>query len=162
MNEAYLLTGSNMGDRTANLTVANELISQRCGKVCKNSSIYETAAWGNRTQSSFLNQALYVNTPLNAFDLLSTLLSIEKELGRVRNERYGPRIIDIDIIFFNHEVINGPKLKIPHPEMQKRMFVLLPLSEIAAAYIHPLLKVSVSELLQKCDDRLAVKKFLPA
>lgn len=162
MNEAYLLTGTNLGDRSANLRLANELINQRCGEIIRYSSVYETEAWGKTDQPPFLNQALCINTQFNPFDLLSGLLSVEKGLGRVRNEKYGPRIIDIDIIFFNHAVINGAKLQIPHPEMQRRLFVLLPLSEIASEYVHPLSYVSVQELLRRCSDQLTVKKYLPA
>ena len=160
MNQAYLVTGTNIGNRSSNLAAANELIKQNCGEIIRCSSIYETEPWGNTNQSSFLNQALCINTALDPANLLSCLLSIEKKLGRVRKEKYGPRIIDIDIIFYNQEVIDESKLQIPHPEMQHRLFVLFPLSEIASEFIHPVFNITIREMLEQCNDQLTVKKFL--
>ncbi|HUR66123.1 MAG TPA: 2-amino-4-hydroxy-6-hydroxymethyldihydropteridine diphosphokinase [Chitinophagaceae bacterium] len=159
MNTAYLLTGGNLGNRQANLALAKEHISQQCGTLVKVSSLYETAAWGNTDQPAFLNQALQLETNLHARQLLRRLLKIEKQMGRERKEKYGPRIIDIDILFFNEEVHNYSLLKLPHPEMQNRRFALLPLAEIAPDIIHPVLKRSVSELLYECPDLLEVKKY---
>jgi len=162
MNQAYLVTGGNMGNRTVNLFTAKQLIGKSCGEIIHSSSLYETEAWGNPNQETFLNQAVCISTLYSASDLLIELLSIEERMGRIRKEKYGPRIIDIDIIFFNHDVIRENKLQIPHPEMQHRLFVLLPLSEIAPDYIHPVSGYSVNELLLRCNDTLTVKKFLPA
>lgn len=160
MNSAYLITGGNIGNRQEELAYAAKLIEERCGRVIDKSSIYETAAWGKTDQESFFNQALVLETTLNARDLLNEILYIENLMGRDRIEKYGPRIIDIDIIFFNHQVIKEPGLVVPHPEMTRRRFVLEPLSEVIPAYIHPLYYRTVTELLIECDDTLPVKKVL--
>jgi len=123
------------------------------------SSLYETAAWGKTDQPSFLNQALELETSLNAKQLIRRILKAEKIMGRIRNEKYGPRLIDIDILLFNNEKHNYEFLKIPHPEMQNRRFALLPLAEIAAGIIHPVLNKTINELLKECKDELPVKKY---
>ncbi len=159
MNKAYLLTGGNIGNRKAFLLQARKLLLQYCGKITAASSFYETAAWGNTDQSPFLNQALEITTTLNSRQLIRKILKIEKLMGRIRKEKYGPRNIDIDILLFNAEVQDISFLKVPHPEMQKRRFALLPLAEIAPALIHPVLKKSIQELLNDCSDTLEVKKI---
>lgn len=159
MNQAYLLTGGNMGNRRENLAKAFESIKKDCGPVLKASSIYETAAWGKNDQPSFLNQVLEIEMALTPPQLLKTILHIEEKIGRVRQEKYGPRIIDIDILLFNDEVHQLPMLKIPHPQLQNRRFVLAPLAEIAPDLIHPVLKKTIAELLAICPDKLAVKKI---
>jgi 2-amino-4-hydroxy-6-hydroxymethyldihydropteridine diphosphokinase len=159
MRTAYLLIGGNMGDRIAYLTNAKEVIAEQCGKVVNTSSLYETAAWGNTNQPAFLNQVLQIRTALNARQLMRLLLKIETQMGRIRQQKYGPRIIDIDILLFNGEIHHQYSLQIPHPQMQNRRFALLPLAEIAPAIIHPLLKKRVSALLKNCPDTLAVKKY---
>lgn len=160
MNIAYLLTGGNMGDRPENLRLAVRAIEERAGHIQQSSGLYQTAAWGKTDQPDFLNQALCLHTPLDAHQLLHELLTIEKELGRVRLEKYGARLIDIDIIFFNNAIISEPHLKLPHPFMQERRFVLAPMAEIAPKLIHPVLNKTVAELLAICPDKLQVKKFL--
>lgn len=159
MNLAYLLTGGNLGNRENNLALAKELIDQQCGRVTLASFLYETAAWGNTDQPSFLNQVLQLETKLTARQLIRRLLKIERQMGRERKERYGPRIIDIDILLFNDEVHHYPLLKLPHPEMQNRRFALLPLAEIAAGAVHPVFHKTIRELLEECTDQLAVKKY---
>ena len=158
MNKAYLLTGGNKGDRHSNLNRASELIEKSCGRIARRSELYETAAWGNTDQAAFLNQALLIETEMSAPDLMKTLLEIEEQLGRVRFEKYGPRIIDIDILLFNHAIIDTPLVRVPHPELQNRRFALTPLSEIAAAYEHPALHKTIRVLLDECEDLLPVKK----
>lgn len=159
MNKAYLLTGGNMGDREAYLKEASTLLREQCGEISNASSFYETSAWGNTNQPAFLNQALELQTTLNARQLIRKILKIEKAIGRVRKEKYGPRIIDIDILLFNTDSYDLTFLKVPHPEMQNRRFALLPLSEIAADVIHPIFHKPVSQLLQECPDELNVKKY---
>jgi 2-amino-4-hydroxy-6-hydroxymethyldihydropteridine diphosphokinase len=159
MDEVYLLTGGNIGNRLQYLLKAKEQIQKRCGSVLKESSIYETAAWGKEDQKAFLNQVLKIKTTLTPDSLLNTVLEIEEDLGRKREVKYGPRTIDIDILFFNEDIINRVGLKIPHPQMQNRRFVLTPLNEIAADKIHPSLLKTVSQLLAECPDPLAVYKF---
>ena len=159
MNRAFLLTGSNLGDREKNLAAARELISLHAGTIGDASFIYETAAWGKTDQPSFLNQAIELHTLLNAKQLIRRILRMEKTMGRVRDEKYGPRIIDIDILLFNDEIHDFPFLKTPHPEMQHRRFALLPLSEIAADLLHPVFNKTIAELLKECPDQLEVKRF---
>jgi len=159
MNITYLLIGGNLGNRQENLATARFLIGKHCGQITRESSVYETAPWGKFDQPGFLNQALEVNTELNARQLIRRILKVEKIMGRIRKEKLGPRIIDIDILLFNDEIQDIPFLKLPHPEMQHRRFVLIPLSEIAAEIIHPVLKKNISQLLHECPDELEVKKI---
>lgn len=159
MNKAYLLTGGNLGNREENLAAAREMIAQHCGTIIHASSLYETAAWGKTDQPPFLNQALELHTELNARQLIRRILKIEKQMGRIREEKYGPRIIDIDILLFNEEIHDYRLLKLPHPEMQNRKFALLPLAEIAPYVIHPVLRKTITELLSECKDELPVKKY---
>jgi 2-amino-4-hydroxy-6-hydroxymethyldihydropteridine diphosphokinase len=151
--------GGNMGDRLANLENARAAIQEQVGNILSYSSIYETAAWGMEDQAAFLNQALMINTPFDASELLENLLKIEKAMGRIRNQPLGPRTIDLDIIFFNDQILDTENLTIPHPHMQKRNFVLTPLNEIAPDYIHPIFKKSINQLLIDCTDKLlCIKK----
>lgn len=159
MNTAYLLTGGNMGKREENLALAREAIQAYCGEIKAVSSLYETAAWGKTDQPSFLNQALQIETTLSPRQLLKQILKTEEQIGRKRKEKYGPRIIDIDILFFNQQVFDSPSLKIPHPQIQNRRFVLTPLVEIAPGLIHPVLKKTISELLSATEDQLEVSLF---
>jgi 2-amino-4-hydroxy-6-hydroxymethyldihydropteridine diphosphokinase len=158
MNTAYLLIGGNLGDRAAYLALAVQHISALCGRVTSTSSVYETAAWGNTNQPAFYNQAICVETILEAETLLERLLAIELEMGRVREEKYGPRTIDLDILMINDFVVDTPTLTIPHPQMHNRRFALLPLNEIAPALHHPVLDKTIHELLLNCPDTLDVQK----
>ncbi|MBB2144361.1 2-amino-4-hydroxy-6-hydroxymethyldihydropteridine diphosphokinase [Pedobacter sp. LMG 31464] len=159
INRTYLLLGSNLGDRELYLDRAVQLISEKVGDVIIKSAVYETEPWGNANQPGFLNLALGVDTRLLPFELLETVLEIEIVLGRVRHEKWGSRLIDIDIIFYGDEIITvDDKLQIPHPEMQHRKFVLEPLAEIAPNLIHPILGKSITELLVTLTDTLSVSK----
>jgi 2-amino-4-hydroxy-6-hydroxymethyldihydropteridine diphosphokinase len=159
MNRVYLLTGGNVGNRQQYLQESARLIETDCGEITGRSALYETAAWGKTDQATFLNQALELSTTLPAGELMDVLLRIEQGIGRRRAEKYGPRIIDIDILLYGHAVIASPRLTVPHPHMAARRFALVPLHEIAAAFIHPVLHKTIAELLLECPDPLPVKKF---
>ena len=159
MNEVYLLIGGNMGDRMMYLTKAKKEIEKQCGQIVQQSSVYETAAWGMEEQAAFLNLALEIETQLSPQQLLKTILTIEENLGRKRNIKYGPRLIDIDILLFGDAIIDVHGLKVPHPQMQHRRFVLEPLNEIAPEKIHPVLQKTIAQLLSACTDPLTVNKI---
>lgn len=159
MVQTYLLIGGNVGNRLQNLEKAAELIGAKVGKILRRSAIYETEAWGKNDQPAFLNQVLLAATSLQPQALLQTILGIEQEMGRARQEKYGPRTIDIDILLFDDLVLETGELAIPHPQLHLRRFALTPLAEIAASVIHPVLKKSIDELLLECPDKLAVKKL---
>lgn len=156
MNKAYLLMGGNVGDTKQIFLTAIVLLESECGIVSKKSSLYDTAPWGKADQQNFLNQALLLDTPLSAHDLLRNILYIEEKMGRRRLEKNGPRVIDIDILLYNELIIDDVQLSIPHPELQFRRFALTPLAEIAPSYIHPILHKSVAQLLLECGDQLEV------
>ena len=158
MNTVYLLLGSNMGDSEQLLIVATSMIEKNIGKLVKSSSIYRTAAWGNEDQPDFLNQIIIVSSSLSSSTLLKEIFIIEKEMGRVRTTKNAARVIDIDMLFFNDEIIQTENLTVPHKQIQNRKFVLVPLAEIAPDFIHPVLKKSSLELLSICSDKLNVQK----
>lgn len=159
MNKAYLLIGGNIGDREGFLAAARRGIEERCGTISQQSSLYQTAAWGLTDQEAFLNQAIAVNTLLTPDDLLTAVLSLEESIGRKRELRFGPRTIDIDILFFNGAEVQREGLHIPHPEVQNRRFALVPMAEIAAQLWHPVLHKTIAQLLAECPDSLPVHKI---
>ncbi|WP_333864380.1 2-amino-4-hydroxy-6-hydroxymethyldihydropteridine diphosphokinase [Sphingobacterium sp.] len=159
MNKIYILLGTNLGNRFQQLDLARKQLESRIGAIIETSSIYETAAWGVEDQPAFLNQALLITTDLQALECLEITQSIEQELGRIRIKKWGERVIDIDLIYFNQDIIDLPTLRIPHPFIAERRFVLAPLVEIAPDYIHPLYKKNNVYLLDKCKDDLPVKKI---
>jgi len=156
LNTAYLSLGSNEGNREQWLQQAIGLIAQKCGDITAKSPIYETAAWGINAQPDFLNMVLCINTPLSPEQLIRTILGIETSLGRTRTVKWGPRTIDIDILFYNNEIIELPDLIIPHPFLHERRFILTPLADIAPGYLHPKLNKTISQLLADCPDDLNV------
>lgn len=159
LEKIYLLTGSNLGNREQQLMQAVQMLNENTGEVTAQSSFYETEAWGLTDQPDFLNQALELITLLSPQQLIESILKIEKEMGRIRNEKWTARLIDIDMIFYGSRIIKAETLTIPHPFMHERNFVLVPLMEIAADFIHPVFKLSVRELYERCEDRLTVKTF---
>jgi 2-amino-4-hydroxy-6-hydroxymethyldihydropteridine diphosphokinase len=161
MNVTYLCLGGNIGDREKALSHAIQKISEQVGDIQAKSTIYETEAWGVENQQAYLNQCIKVKTDLKATELIDVLLLIEKELGRERtiNQIYEPRTIDIDILFYNNDIINESKLLVPHPRLHVRKFVLIPLEEIASNYLHPLLNKTIFNLLSECEDTSDVKLF---
>ena len=152
----YLHTGSNLGDRISYLTQACEMLEKQVGKISNRSQWYETEAWGMKDQPNFINQALEVQTELVPEEVLFHIKKIEKEIGRQKNEKWHERIIDIDILFFGDNILSTEKLKIPHPHCHERMFVLIPLMEIAGDLVHPILNLTIEELYMNCEDPLEV------
>ncbi|MEH0155541.1 2-amino-4-hydroxy-6-hydroxymethyldihydropteridine diphosphokinase [Limibacter armeniacum] len=157
LKTAYILLGGNLGDRMLMLDNAQKQIAKLAGEVVKVSGDYETAAWGVEDQPSFFNRVLAIQTDKEPMQLLETLQQIELDLGRERHVKWGARLIDIDILFYEDEVIDLPRLKVPHPFLHERRFTLVPLAEIAENYLHPVLKKSVSALLECCPDELEVQ-----
>ncbi|MCX2740211.1 2-amino-4-hydroxy-6-hydroxymethyldihydropteridine diphosphokinase [Pontibacter anaerobius] len=159
MPKVYLLLGGNLGDRTLYLQQARESINQQVGTLTHSSKVYETAAWGKTEQPNFLNQVLEVQTELPPEQVLQSINQIEQELGRVRHEHWGARVIDIDILFYDDLVQQTQRLIIPHPQLHLRRFTLLPLAELAPELEHPVLHTSINQLLQACPDELEVWEF---
>jgi 2-amino-4-hydroxy-6-hydroxymethyldihydropteridine diphosphokinase len=159
MGIAALLLGSNEGDRVTYLDKAKEFIETQVGLITKESSLWETAAWGITDQPNFINQALLVETILEPHLLLEKLLGIEELLGRKRIEKWGPRIIDIDILYYDNIIINENDLKIPHPFLPERRFTLIPLNEISPVWVHPILHKTVGKMLEDCDDEGEVSVY---
>ena len=159
MNRVYIQLGSNLGDREGYLKQSQVMLIDEIGLIIKKSRIYESSPWGVENQGSFLNQVLLLETDVKPFDLLDRILNIEKEMGRVRIEKWGERIIDIDILFYNDEIIETNNLCIPHPYISKRRFVLSPLEEIAKNYIHPILQKTINKLLLECLDEEKVSVY---
>ncbi len=159
MYKTYLLLGSNMGNSQQQLTIAVKSIAQQIGNVIRQSNLYATAAWGNPDQPDFLNQVIIVETKLTALQTIESILNIEKKMGRVRTTKNAPRIIDIDILFFNKEIIATKHLTVPHPQIENRRFVLVPLNELSPNFIHPVSHKTIHRLLNDCADTLNVKKF---
>ncbi len=160
MKNIFLGIGTNIGDREANLNAAVGRIEEKLGHVIKSSSVYETEPWGFNSENKFLNIVVEVETTLLPSELLDSIHSIEALLGRLRGEvQYSSRVIDIDIIFYEDQFIIEKDLIIPHPLMQERKFVLVPLCEIASELVHPVLKKPVADLLKSCRDVNVVKKY---
>ena len=156
---AYLCLGSNLEDRERNLTLALSLISQRV-KLQKTSSIYETKPVGYREQPLFLNLVCQIKTNMNPEELLQLAKDIEREMGRIPGkQRNSPRLIDIDILFYNDRIIASKKLTVPHPRLPERAFVLIPLAEIAPRLIHPELDKSIAELTANVAGHDGVRKY---
>jgi 2-amino-4-hydroxy-6-hydroxymethyldihydropteridine diphosphokinase len=158
-HQVYLSMGANLGERLANLGAALELLQARAGSVEAFSDVYETTPWGFSAGTSFLNMAVCIATRLNPLELLECCLTIESELGRVRQNKsngYISRPIDIDLLFYEELIISTPRLKLPHPLLPQRKFVLIPLYEIAPDFKHPILNKTIGSLLSDCNDVLDV------
>ena len=159
MINVFLLLGSNLGDRHLFLKQAIQHIETDIAPVLKASSIYETQSWGKTDAPDYLNQVVMLQTGLSAQVILQKILNIEHILGRGRGEKWGPRTIDIDILFYGQTIIDEPGLQIPHPELHKRRFTLEPLAEIAPDLVHPLLKNNILHIKNQLKDNLIVKKL---
>ena len=153
---AYVALGSNLGDKEANLHKALELLQERGVEIVKTSTFISTEPYGVTDQPQFLNGVCEVRTSLEPLELLHTLLDIEQEMGRVRLRHWGERNIDLDLLLYEDVVMDTPELKLPHPDMQNRDFVLLPLAEIAPELVHPILQKSIEELSNLYISKRAV------
>jgi 2-amino-4-hydroxy-6-hydroxymethyldihydropteridine diphosphokinase len=157
MKKIFLGLGSNMGERAKNLEDSITRVEESVGKIITRSSVYRTQPWGFESENEFLNMVIYVDTDLTPSGLLNVILMIESQLGRVRSgQKYTSRIIDIDILLYDNEIVDDEVLVIPHPRMQDRRFVLVPLAEIAPDIIHPVIGKSIASLLKSCKDESRV------
>ncbi|MHC1779875.1 MAG: 2-amino-4-hydroxy-6-hydroxymethyldihydropteridine diphosphokinase [Bacteroidales bacterium] len=159
INKAYLLLGGDKGDRLANIKFAITRLASLSETTPLVSDVYESDPWGFDSNLKFLNVAAIISTKLDSASLLIELHEIEKDLGRIRDlnlNSYTSREMDVDIIFFNNDIVDNEKLTIPHPRMHLRRFVLTPLSQIAPQYVHPVINKSIKELLDECPDKSTV------
>ena len=159
MIRVFLLLGSNLGDRSAYLKEAIAHISKDIAPVLNISSVYETQSWGKTDAPDYLNQVIELETSLSARTVLEKILKIETILGRKREEKWGSRTLDIDILFYGQDIINEPDLQVPHPELHKRRFTLEPLAEIAASMIHPIINKNILQIKNELKDSLIVKIY---
>ncbi|HTH82735.1 MAG TPA: 2-amino-4-hydroxy-6-hydroxymethyldihydropteridine diphosphokinase [Mucilaginibacter sp.] len=159
MNDVFLLLGSNLGDRKLLLNQAIRHIEYEIAPAIKISSVYETQSWGKTDEPDYLNMVVSLQTDMPAKAILEKILNIEHVMGRKRDEKWGSRLIDIDILYYDSAVIDEPGLHVPHPEMHKRRFTLEPLAEIAPDFVHPVIKKNSIELKNELKDNLIVKKL---
>jgi 2-amino-4-hydroxy-6-hydroxymethyldihydropteridine diphosphokinase len=159
LHQAVLLLGSNEGDSLQNLIFAENEISKWAGQIKEASSIYTSEAWGKKDQSDFLNKVISIETALNPIALLKTLLTIEQSAGRIRKEKWGPRTLDIDILYFDDIVYKDDQLMIPHTGIASRHFTLVPLCEICPMHIHPVTGKSNQWMLENCTDHGQVNLY---
>lgn len=159
-NTAYIGVGSNQGDPLSNCTGAiDRICASKKNRLLKQSSYYRTEPWGYREQNDFINLVIKVQTSYTLLELLDFLQSVERELGRVRTIPWGPRTIDLDILFYNNDIFTSPRLTIPHPHIGNRDFVLIPLEEIDPHLVHPVYRKTVTQLLETLDDSSGVTKL---
>ena len=157
MNKACLLLGGNLGNVSLNFKIASEYMANCCGEITNKSNLYQSESWGFEAKELFLNQVLIIETKLTAQELLQETQSIEQKIGRKtksQNQEYQSRLIDIDILFFEDDIIQTENLTIPHPRLHLRNFTLAPLHELIPNYIHPKLKKSISWLFENSKDKI--------
>ena len=154
----FLSLGGNLGNTREIFEGTYPHIEKKIGKIAVYSSIYQTEAWGPIPQADFLNQVVLVTTTLKPEACLTELLEIERQFGRERKERWGPRTLDLDILFYGDVIIAAPDLSIPHPRIAERKFILTPLAEIAPLFEDPIAKKSMVTLLKECTDESQVNR----
>jgi 2-amino-4-hydroxy-6-hydroxymethyldihydropteridine diphosphokinase len=159
VNTAFLHLGSNEGNRLDMIKSAISMIENKIGKVTAKSALYETEAWGLKDQPDFINQAIKVSTTSTAIETLELCKKIEADLGGIKKEKWGQRSIDIDLLFWNDSVLKNEKLTLPHPQIENRNFVLIPLMEIAGEYVHPILNKTIEEIFDECEDECEVMLY---
>lgn len=159
MQTVYLLLGSNLGDRNAYLKEALQQLEKSVGRVIRTSSVYETQSWGVANQPDYLNQVVEMETLFLPDKILEKTQYIEENLYRERTKKWDSRTIDIDVLFYGTEIIDLPNLKIPHLQIQNRLFTLVPLNELIPNFVHPILNKTIQELRQEVSDELLVKKI---
>ena len=155
----FLQIGSNIGDRHSNLLKCLKNIEVSIGKIIKQSKIYVSECWGVENQRDYLNMVVAIKTRYNPSEVLKIVLSIENDLGRVRKKKWDSRIIDIDILFFDKQIIKSKELIIPHKHLHQRLFVLKPFADIAPFFIHPELKRNIKQLIKECKDQNKVFEY---
>ena len=161
MIKLYILLGGNIGNKQFVFSETRERLAAQVGPITQQSAVYETEPWGFESSDMFWNQAIEIETGLSPDEVLDQTHGIEQALGRIRKEnQFDSRIIDIDVLFFGSQIVNQPNLEIPHPRIQDRKFVLVPLSEIAPDLVHPVFRKTIGELLDECTDQLQVKKLI--
>lgn len=159
-NSVFISLGGNLGNTREIFKNVYAEIQKKLGPITKKSSIYQTAAWGPIPQPDFLNQVLLLSTESMPETVMAILLDIEESLGRIREERWGPRVIDLDILFYEDLIQSTELLQLPHPEIANRKFVLIPLVEIAADKPHPISQKTMSELLAETEDKTEVNGLI--
>lgn len=159
MNQVVFILGGNLGDRLGLIGSAAELLESTFGPVLLKSSIFETEAWGGKSNGNYLNQVIVFNTSFFPEEILDVILEIELKMGRTREGKWGDRTMDIDILYFGNEKFQSERLTIPHPFLQERRFVLEPLAEILPDFVHPILNKANQELLENCLDKSSVKIY---
>ena len=159
-NRVYISLGGNVGNTQEIFSQALQMLAEKVGKITLKSSLYQTAAWGNIPQNDFLNQVIELETTYDANKLLDSLLTIELYFKRDRKEKWGPRTLDLDILYFNQDLIETEHLQVPHPRIKERNFILIPLAEIAPNWIDPKENQTILQLKETCKDELLVKKLL--
>jgi 2-amino-4-hydroxy-6-hydroxymethyldihydropteridine diphosphokinase len=163
MSDLFLSIGGNLGNRCQNLLMCIDQISKKIGHIEKVSSVYETQAWGFTAEQDFYNQVLWVKTELSVHEVLKFVLLIEENMGRVRNlaktQKYESRIIDIDILIYDNLCLSLDNIIVPHPHMHERLFVMMPMVEVAADYLHPYFNKSMKQVLETCTDLGRVTKL---
>jgi len=158
-NLVYISLGGNVGNTQEIFKEALQIIAEKVGEITQKSSLYQTAAWGNIPQNDFLNQVIELETSLNPNELLDSLLTIELYFKRDRKEKWGPRTLDLDILYYNQELIVTEYLQVPHPRIKERNFILIPLAEIAPNWLDPKENQTILQLKDTCKDELLVSKI---